>query len=82
MAGLVGGAPRLAQQRLPLFVRQSAAIPVGARRLAPVIEETDVVVPVLERLDLALDEAVELDQIVGDVLRDIEIHARLPGNFL
>ena len=44
VAGGVGAAPRLAQQRFPLLVRQPAAVPVGARVLAAVVEEADVVV--------------------------------------
>ena len=74
VAGGVGAAPRLAQQRLPLLVRQAAALPVGARVLAAVVEEADVVVLLLERLDLALDELVELVEVVGEILRDVEVH--------
>src|SRR5262249_41194064 len=76
---LVGDPARLEEQRLPLLVRQPAALPVGARVFAPVVEETDVVVLVLERLDLALDELVELDEIRGDVARDVEVHGGPPG---
>jgi hypothetical protein len=71
---LVGEPARLEEQRLPLFVRQAAALPVSPRVLAPVIEEADVVVHLLERLDLATDELVELEQIRSDVARDIEVH--------
>ena len=74
VAGGVGAAPRLAQQRLPLVVRQAAALPVGARVLAAMVEEADVVVLLLERLDLALDELVELVEVVGQILRDVEVH--------
>ena len=42
--GLVGAAARLAHQLLPLLVGEAAAIPVGARVLAAVIEVADVVV--------------------------------------
>ncbi len=42
--GGVGAAAGLVQQRLPLVVGQTAAFPVGARVLAPVVEEADVVV--------------------------------------
>ena len=63
--GLVGdaAAPRRSSC-LPLLVRQPAALPVGARVLAAVVEEADVVVLLLERLDLALDEVVELGEVV------------------
>ena len=51
--GRVGPAPGLAQQRLPLAVRQSAAVPVGPGVLAAVVKEPDVVVLLLQRPDLA-----------------------------
>ena len=44
VAGGVGAAARLGEQRLPLAAREAAALPVGARVLAAVIEEADVVV--------------------------------------
>ena len=44
VAGLVGQPTGLAEQRLPLVVRQAAAIPVGAGVLPAVVEEPDVVV--------------------------------------
>ena len=65
VAGRVGPPAGLGEQRLPLLVRQAAAIPVGAGVLAAVVEEADVVVGLLERLDLPLDEVVE-DVQVGD----------------
>jgi len=49
---------RLGQQFLPLPVRQAAPVPVGAGVLAPVVEEPDVVVLLLQRADLLLDEVV------------------------
>src|SRR5438876_8909663 len=53
-------------------------MPVGARVLAPMVEEADVVVRALERAELALDERVHVGEEVGDVLRDREVHGRLP----
>ena len=41
------------------------------------VEEADVVVLLFERPNLVLDELVEHGQIIGDVLRDIEIHDAL-----
>ena len=67
VAGVVGELTGLREQRFPVFGRQAAAIPVGARVFATMIEEPDVVVRVLERLDDFLDEVVEFDQIVGQV---------------
>ena len=68
------GARASREQRLPLLVRQAAALPVGAGVLAPVVEEPDVVVLLLERLDLALDEVVELVEVVGEVRGELEVH--------
>ena len=77
MAGRVGAAPApRASSCLPLLVREAAAVPVGARVLAAVVEEADVVVLLLERLDLALDELVELDEVVGQVCGNVEVHER------
>jgi hypothetical protein len=64
------------EQLLPLLVGQAAAVPVGAGVLAAVVEEADVVVRLLERLDLALDEVVEDLQVVGQFGVEIEVHAR------
>ena len=44
VAGGVGPAARLGEQRLPLAAGQAAAVPVGAGVLAAVVEEADVVV--------------------------------------
>ena len=74
MAGLVGESPGLGQQRLPLFGRETVAVPVGARVFAAVVEEPDVVVGLLEGTDRQVDEAVELVQIIGDVGGYLEIH--------
>ena len=51
VAGVVGEFARLREQRFPLFGRQAAAVPVGARVFAAMVEEADVVVGVFERLD-------------------------------
>ena len=71
---LVGAAAGLAQQGLPLVARQAAGLEVGAGVFAPVVEEADVVVLLLQRLDLGVDEPVELVEVVLDVLRNVEIH--------
>ena len=47
---------------------------VGARELAPVVEEAGVVALCLERPDLALDELVERGDPLLDLLRNREIH--------
>src|SRR5262249_29684451 len=73
--GGVGPTSRLTQQRLPLVVGEPAAVPVGAGVLATVVEEADVVVLLLERLDLPLDEVVELVEVVGEILGQLEVHA-------
>ena len=63
MAGGVGEVLGLAQQRLPFMPRQAAILEIGARPFAAMVEEADVVVGRLQRLDLALDEAVEFGEI-------------------
>ena len=74
VAGRVGASAGLAQQRLPLLVGKSAAVPVGAGVLAAVVEEADVVVLLFERLDLTLDELVELDEVLRQIRGDVEVH--------
>jgi hypothetical protein len=74
VAGRVGAAAGLGQQRFPLLARQAAGVPVGAGVLAPVVEEADVVVRLFERLDLRFDEAVEFAEIVDEILRQGEVH--------
>src|SRR5207237_9791612 len=78
VAGVVGQLAGLAQQCLPVLGGQSAAVPWGARVLTAVVEEPDVVALVLERLDGRLDELVELDEVVGQVLGALEVHAGSP----
>ncbi|OIQ64663.1 hypothetical protein GALL_537860 [mine drainage metagenome] len=67
VAGLVGDLAGLGQQLLPLVTGQAVAIPVRAGVLAAMVEKPDVVVAVLDRLDLGLDEGVELGQIGGQL---------------
>ena len=74
VAGVVGELARLREQRLPILRRQAAAVPVGARVFAAMVEEADVVVGIFERLDDALDEFVEFDEVVGQVFWNVEIH--------
>ena len=76
VAGLVGDILRLAQQRFPFLARQAAIVEIRARPFAAMIEEADVVVAILDRLDLAFDEGVEFDEIVADVFGQSEIHGR------
>ena len=63
MPGVVGEVLRLAQQRFPFVPRQPAILEIGARPFAAMVEEADVVVGFLQRLDLARDEAVEFGEI-------------------
>ena len=77
VTGRIGQALRALQQRLPFRARQPAAVEVGARPLAPMIEEADVVVGALERADLCFDEGVELVEISGQAARQIEVHVRV-----
>jgi hypothetical protein len=74
MAGDVSPPTHLGEQRLPVFVRQAAPVPVRPGVLTPVVEEPLVVVLGLERLDLPLDEVVQLAEVVDEVLREVEVH--------
>ena len=80
MAGGVGEILRLAQQRFPFMPRQAAILEIGARPFAAMIEEADVVVGFFQRLDLALDETVELGEIGDEVGRQLKSKAVSPGN--
>jgi len=60
MAGSIRTVLGLAQQRLPFMPRQAAIVEISARPFAAMVEEADVVVGLLQRLDLACDETVEL----------------------
>ena len=80
MARLVSEAPRLAQQFFPFLAWQAAIVEIGARPFAAVIEEADIVILLLKRLDLVLDKLVEHDQVIGNVLWNVEVHdVSLPG---
>src|SRR5205823_14166430 len=78
VAGGVGPAAHLGQQRLPLLAREAAAVPVGPGVLPAVVEEADVVVLFLARLDLLGDEVVELGEVGDDVGRQFEVHTFSP----
>ena len=77
MPRLVGEPLGVREQVLPLVVRQPTAIPVGAGVLPAVVEEPDVVVLLLERLDHLLDEVVELVEVGRQIGRDREVHAAM-----
>jgi hypothetical protein len=73
VAGRVGPPSGLGEQRLPVAAGQPAAVPVGAGVFPAVVEEPDVVVLLLERLDLALDELVEFVQVQPQVFGQVEV---------
>src|SRR5215207_9153047 len=75
MSGGICAATHLGEQRLPLLVRQTAPVPVRPGVLPAVVEEPLVVVLGLERLDLPLDEVVQLGEVVDEVLRQFEVHS-------
>ena len=74
VAGLVGADAGLAQQQFPFAPWQPTMFEIGARPFAAVIEETDIVVLLLKRLDLGYDEGVKLDQIGNQIGGQREIH--------
>src|SRR5438034_512387 len=71
----------LAQQRFPFVPRQTAVLEIGTRPFAAVVEEADVVVGLLQRLDLARDEAVEFIEIGSEVGRQVEIQGGLSRKY-
>ncbi len=76
VAGLVGQAPHLLQQRLPFGPRQAVVVEIGARPFAAVVEEALVVVARLQRHDLAFDEGVEFAQVGHQVGGQVEVHVQ------
>src|SRR5581483_7242849 len=79
MARRVGAVLRLAQQRLPVMAWQAAMLEIGARPFAAMVEEADVVIGLLQRLDLARDEAVEFVEIGDEVGGQCEIQGASPS---
>ena len=77
MAGGVGKILGLAQQRFPFMPWQAAVLEIGARPFAAMVEEADVVIGLLHRLDLAGDEVVEFVEIGREVGRQVEIQGGL-----
>ena len=79
VTSLVSQAFGFVQQKLPVIIRKATAFPVGARILASMVEEADVVIGVFERLDRALDELVQLIEIGLQIRRNVKVHhARSP----
>ena len=62
--------------------RQAAVLEIGARPFAAMVEETDVVVGLFQRLDLARDEPVEFSEIGDEVGGQVEIQGGLSRNCL
>ena len=79
MSGLVGESLRLTKQVFPFMARQTALVEIGARPFAAMIEETDVVVALLERLDGLIDETIKLGQVRSQIIRQREIQRATPG---
>ncbi len=69
MPGLVGEVLDPAQQRFPLVPRQAAILEIRSRPLASMIEEADIVVGFLDRLDLTGDELIKLGEISHQISR-------------
>ena len=82
VSGGVGEIFHLSQQGFPFLPRQPAFVEIGARPFATMIEKPDVVVGVLDRLDLAGDEAVEFIEIGDEVGRQCKIQGSLSQNCL
>ena len=78
-AGGIGFASHAAEQRFPLGIRETIAIPVSASVLASVVEEADVVVLGLDRNDHIVDERVALIEQRLDIGWDREVHCATVG---
>ena len=78
-SGGIGFASHAAEQRFPLGIRETIAIPVGASVLASVVEKADVVVLGLDRNDHIVDERVALIEQRPDIGRDREVHCATVG---
>ena len=74
VAGLVGPHAGFAQQQFPFAPWQPTVFEIGARPFAAMIEETDIVVLLLQWLDLGFDEGVKLGQIGNQIGGQREIH--------
>ena len=72
--GRIGAPTHLTQQVFPLLAWHPVVLEVGSGPLAPVIEEAHVVVALLERNDLGLDERIEPVERFLDVGGDREVH--------
>jgi len=79
MPGLVREGLRLTQQVFPLMTRQPTLVEIRTRPLPAVIEEANVVVALLQRLDGLLDESIKLGEIRSQVIRQREIQRATPG---
>ena len=78
VAGRVGPTPGPRPAAPPTRGWAARRDPVGPGVLPAVIEEPDVVVLLLERPDLAVDELVEFGQVVPQVLGQGEVHVVSP----
>src|SRR3989475_1613556 len=77
-AGFIRAAAHLRQEVLPLLAWHAAVLEIRPLVLAAVIEETEVVILLLQRLDLRLDKVIEVLQQRLDVLWDLEVHQATP----
>ena len=74
MPGHVGAALGSSEQLFPFVAREPAAIDIGARELAAVVEEPLVVILLLERVNFPRDEIIEDFEIFCKVIREGEVH--------
>ena len=75
MPGAVGATLHLDDQRAPFRAWTPVLLPIGARILAPMVEELHVFA--LQRLDLGLDESVEFREFGRYFRRQFEVHVRV-----
>ena len=77
MPGRIGEVLHLAQQGFPFLPGQPAVLEIGAGPFPAMIEEPDIVIGLLDRLDLARDETVEFVEIGDEVDRQCKIQGSL-----
>src|SRR5580698_9822159 len=79
MTGSIGSPAGLSEQGFPFRSRQTVIVPVCSAVLATMIEEALIVILRLQRLDVGLDETVQLGQVFDEVDRQGKIHIMHPS---
>ena len=73
-ASFVCSAAGFSEYVFPFFAWGAAGVRVGSGVLAAVVEEAFVVVLGLEGSDFTVNEGVEVEEVLGEFLGDVEVH--------